>query len=788
MKDKKLLPLFSLLVITISSSFSQEVFKTTVKNPNLEPQLGVYVMAYSDATFENSFFAGNFPDATIQFNVPDSLDCFYLRVSDLDYELYESKICKPWYNASEIVLKERNYELEAVVIKGFEKTEVRVEGSIATIRPGQLISSNSALTAESVIKSLPEVLLTPQENIMVRGREIEKIYMYATPNSPKTAISFTELSAVAANQIDTIQIDYLQSEISIYLKHIKTQGIASNSRFRLQQGKQTYGSLAQNLRAYKGDTYYWLDLNVGLTDINPTSTSRYLVNLPSEEIGIANSTSESKIKSKYFRSKLFVEHQFDSIYSGGLQLAYQIQDVPRTDQVFLNIGTDNKVESYTDNESDTYFLAPSLFLQGNYKNNWKLSLKAGVLSSLQKSKNIGDFNYQLGPENTSGLQILQQRIATTAYTGVLEANKKWGTTDFTIRTKGNFIENTTDSDYLQDLINVIPVDSVFTNRIKEYKVEVETELNTVLWEKYIARFTSNFIIYDYSFFDTDRQRLSGNKLLRVLPGFSISAPIKETKYLTLYGNSYMRSPNFSNLIFRSLSGDGFSENENNYSLKPFTSYQLGISYPLLPNTIASFYWSTTKNNIINYPYFSQTGVFEGNRKLNLFDSQSQGLSLSYSKTFWQRLFLSINSNIMRNSWENKGEYEFSTNYINMLGNVNLYYMSKTDWSFNLDYTYSSKQKLSENIELNNSNLLSFSISKKLDNSWSIFLSVNDLLNSYKLDIYANNNVIYESVIMQDQRYVTFGITYGFNKGFKQKKREENLMDDLNKRIRIEEDL
>src|SRR5699024_1951279 len=213
----------------------------------------------------------------------------------------------------------------------------------------------------------------------------------------------------------------------------------------------------------------------------------------------------------------------------------------------------------------------------------------------------------------------------------------------------------------------IPVDSVFTNRIKEYKVEVETELNTVLWEKYIARFTSNFIIYDYSFFDTDRQRLSGNKLLRVLPGFSISAPIKETKYLTLYGNSYMRSPNFSNLIFRSLSGDGFSENENNYSLKPFTSYQLGISYPLLPNTIASFYWSTTKNNIINYPYFSQTGVFEGNRKLNLFDSQSQGLSLSYSKTFWQRLFLSINSNIMRNSWENKGEYEFSTNYINMLG-------------------------------------------------------------------------------------------------------------------------
>ncbi|HLS12634.1 MAG TPA: outer membrane beta-barrel protein, partial [Flavobacteriaceae bacterium] len=247
-------------------------------------------------------------------------------------------------------------------------------------------------------------------------------------------------------------------------------------------------------------------------------------------------------------------------------------------------------------------------------------------------------------------------------------------------------------------------------------------------------------------------------------------------------------PNFSNLIFRSLSGDGFSENENNYSLKPFTSYQLGISYPLLPNTIASLYWSTTKNNIINYPYFSQTGVFEGNRKLNLFDSQSQGLSLSYSKTFWQRLFLSINTNIMRNSWENKGEYEFSTNFINMLGNVNLYYMSKTNWSFNLDYTYSSKQKLSENIELNNSNLLNFSISKKLDSSWSIFLSVNDFLNSYKLDIYANNSVLYESVIKQDQRYVTFGITYGFNKGFKQKKREENLMDDLNKRIRIEEDL
>src|SRR5690625_7526451 len=115
MKDKKLLPLFSLLVITISSSFSQEVFKTTVKNPNLEPQFGVYVMAYIDATFEYSFFAGNFPDATIQFNVPDSLDCFYLRVSDLDCELYVSKICKTWYNAYEIVIKKRSNELEAEV-------------------------------------------------------------------------------------------------------------------------------------------------------------------------------------------------------------------------------------------------------------------------------------------------------------------------------------------------------------------------------------------------------------------------------------------------------------------------------------------------------------------------------------------------------------------------------------------------------------------------------------------------------------------------------------------------
>src|SRR5690625_5516890 len=69
---------------------------------------------------------------------------------------------------------------------------------------------------------------------MVRGREIEKIYMYATPNSPKTAISFTELSAVAANQIDTIQIDYLQSEISIYLKHIKTQGRSEEHTSELQ--------------------------------------------------------------------------------------------------------------------------------------------------------------------------------------------------------------------------------------------------------------------------------------------------------------------------------------------------------------------------------------------------------------------------------------------------------------------------------------------------------------------------------------------------------------------------
>lgn len=772
------------IILFPNISFSQSKFNALINSSNHKPIDEVYVMAYKDSSFEDPFFAGSFDINKIQFNIPESLDCFFIRVSNLEYELYEEEICKPFEDKYEIILQERHYELNAVMIKGFEKTEIRVEGSVAEIRPGHLLSNNSALTAENVMKSLPEVLISPQENILVRGREIEKIFLYTTPNSPKTEISFSELNTIPAEQIESIKIDYLLSEISLHLKKIKLQGIATNSRLRQYQGRKAYTSLAQDLRLNKGNTYYWLDLQAGTIDTKPVGNSKYLISIPEDETIIANTN--SRMKQKYFGSKLFIEHKFDSIYSGGLQLTYNIQESPNETQLNANIGVANTMQSFLNNKSNAHSLAPSLFLQGNYSNGWTLSLKAGILTSLQKADNLGEFNSSIANQDITNSQVLHQRIKTNAYTSVLEGIKQWQATSLNISVKGNYLDNKTDSDYHQVLIGQTPVDSVFTNQIKEYKLEMETSVQTLLWEKYILRATSNITFYNYSFYDTDSEKLTQNKLARILPGFSISAPIKEAKYLTFYGNSYMRSPNFQNLIFRNMSGDGFSENRNNYKLKPFTSYQLGLSYPILPNTITSVYWSTTDNMNINYPYFSDTGVFEGNRKINLSDSQNIGLSLNYSKTFWRKLDLSVNVNGMYNSWKNKEEYAFKTNFINVLSNANLNYSSNTNWFFNLDYTYSSKQKLSENIELRNNSLLNFSVSKKINNSWAVFLKINDLLNSYKLETYALNHVLYESVMRPDQRQITLGINYGFNKGFKQKQPKQNLMDDLNQRIRVNE--
>lgn len=776
--------LFLFYFLFVSLSFSQNKFKALINSSNHKPIDEIYVMAYKDSDFEDSFFAGSFDTNKIQFNVPDSLSCFFIRVSNLAYELYEEEICKPFEEDIEIILQERFYELDAVVIESFERTEVHVEGSVVEFRLGQILKSNTALTAETVIKSLPELLVNPQGDIQVRGRKIEKIYLYISQNSPRTQISFSELNAITAEQIESVKVDYLLSEISVYLKEKKTFGVASSSRLQYNQGRKSYGSIAQNLRVNKRNTYYWLDLRAGLVATEPLNDSKYLVNLPEQQNAVVHTHTKSQQKQKFFNSKLFVEHRLDSIYSAGLQLSYQIQDALNKSQMYSAIGISDNSKSLLDDKSNFYALGPAMFLQGNYANNWTLTLKAGMFTSLQKSDNLGEFNYNLDNQSIKSSEVLQQQIKTNAYSSSLEGTKQWASTSLNIHIKGNYLDNKTDSEYYQDLIGQTPVDSVFTNQIKEYKIEAEASVQSLLWDKYILRVVSNFVYYDYSFYDTDLEKLTQNKLTRVLPGFSISAPIKEAKYLTLYGNSYMRSPNFRNLIFRNISGDGFSENKNNYELKPFVSYQLGLNYPILPNTTSSFYWTTTDNMNINYPYFSDTGVFEGNRKLNLLDNQNLGFGLSYSNTFWKRIFLSTNVNVMHNSWGNKGEYTFSTNFVNVLGNLNFHYSSNTNWFFNLDYTYSSKQKLSEHIGLKNNSLMNFSVSKRLSDSWSAFLIVNDLLNTQKLDIYALNSIMYQSSMRQDQRNITFGVNYGFNKGFKQKHRKESIMDGTGERIRV----
>lgn len=109
------------IILFPNISFSQSKFNALINSSNHKPIDEVYVMAYKDSSFEDPFFAGSFDINKIQFNIPESLDCFFIRVSNLEYELYEEEICKPFEDKYEIILQERHYELNTVMIKGFEK-------------------------------------------------------------------------------------------------------------------------------------------------------------------------------------------------------------------------------------------------------------------------------------------------------------------------------------------------------------------------------------------------------------------------------------------------------------------------------------------------------------------------------------------------------------------------------------------------------------------------------------------------------------------------------------------
>ncbi len=747
-----------------------------------------HVRASSDSLFQNTFFEGHSEDGILEFEVPDSLDCFYLLISHVSYYEYQQEICRPFEQNYSIELYERNNELEEVVVEGFRDSRISTTGNVAEIKPGRILRGGQGVYAMNVLKSMPEVLVMPGEEINIRGRKVQNIYLHTSPDAPGISISTERLQNISASRIERVRVLYNEAELHVYLKAVEEAGYASDNELKLSHGRKFYASIAPNLTYNKGKTTVWFDSHIGYVDQKFSSEGSYDVYTDNKTARSLEADGGSDQRTESLQADLMIAHTFDTVYTAGIQLNYGLNEGDIKTSTLATILGEGYSQSATRTKVNANTFAPSVYLKGQFAADMSVTLKSGFITSLQKTRNQGDFDYHMGPQDLEGSQFLGQRNSIQAFVNQVSLDKSlWGSTSLSLKAEHSSLDTEITSLVEQQLIDYSIADSSFVNNLQENRLNLEARVNSMLLKKYIFSLSSSLLFYDYQYEDANYGTLVHQSLNKWVPSVSLSVPLKEGQYLTFFGNTTFRAPNLRNMVYSATSTDGFVLNTNNHGLEPTMSYQVGASLSPVENLTTTLYWMKSDNTYLNYPLFSPEGVFEGNRKINLSDNNVAGLGLYYSNTFFKRFFLSSNASINYNSWDNKGEHAFETRFTALTMNHSLYYLTTTNWYLHLDFTYGSNQRISDQIAMKAWAQLDLGASKRLSKNWSVFLNFSNVLNSYQPSIYSFTGINYRSENDFDLRYISLGINFEFKRKFEEIKREEGILEALDRRIQVQEE-
>lgn len=538
--------LFLFVCFGVHVTYGQEgvsLFKGQLKFYGGDETNLAHIIASSDSLSQNSFYEGYSEDGTLEFEVPDSVDCFNLLVSHINYYNYQQQICRPFRQNYSIRLYERNNELEEVVLEGFRNSKISTTGNVAEIKPGRILQGGQGVYAMNIIKSMPEVFVMPGEEINIRGRKVQNIYLYMHPDAPGLSISVERLQNINASRIESVQVLYNEAELHVFLKAVEEAGYASENELKLNHGKEFYTSVDPSLTFNKGKTTFWLDSHLGYVDQRFNSEGSYDVHIENEIVRSLEADGGSDQRTQSVHADLMIEHKFDTVFTAGVQLNYRLNDGDiRTSTLAAIIGEGHS-QSSTQNKVNANTFAPSVYLKGKFATNLSVTLKSGFLTSLQKTRNQGDFEYRMGPRDLEGSQYLGQRNNIRAFINTVRLDKSlWGSTNLSLKAEYSTLDTEITSSVQQQLIDYSIPDSSFVNKLQENRFNLEARVNSMLLKKYIFSLSSSLLFYDYQYKDLNYGRLVDQSLNKWVPSVSLSVPLKEGQYLTFFGNTTFRAP------------------------------------------------------------------------------------------------------------------------------------------------------------------------------------------------------------------------------------------------------
>lgn len=771
--DKKLKLIYIILILILAfNSINAQELSLNLFSDDAEDIQDTYIQVTLDSLYRHTIVYETFIKNPVNVKVPDSLNQIYLKISHVNYYPVFKKIRLPQPKPDTIMMYRIANKLEEIVIQGSKKTKLAVNGNVATLKPGKIMERTD-VDLSTMLKSVPDVMVSPT-GISIRGQALQKIYLHMSPNSP--GIEINNMDEIDIKTIEKILTYYNEREIHIYKKQLE-KGYELGLKTNINRGKKTYFNVQPSFSYLKNKTAFWFDSYFNNSNKTMLSNSKYKVQYNNELINL-NNIGNFNFTQELFKIDNVVEHYFDSNRIMGIRFNIN-RGADKNDSQMSSSYQGNINESFSESTSDNTNFSTTFYYKTKWLKNWDLSVNTGALYNKQNSLIQSAFMYN----TTQGNQLLVKNNASYGLISDLKLKRNFVKGDalgFTLHY--DLINANTDIKTHQQLLTSSLPDTIFSDNLKQSKLEFYAQYSTKLFKKYVVELKPGILNY---------QQIMGpsNKKIQKSifnPSITLQIPLKK-KVFNLFANKTVYMVSLDKYLYNTQSQDGFTNNENNQELKPPQYYQFGVSTSLFNKLYATLSYTKAIDAFIYYPVFSVHGAYIGSKQINMFKNNQAGLNLFYSDYFSKKLYYSGSLSVGTTEMENKREYPFKTEFLSFLTNQSFYYSISDHWSLNMDLTYRSGSRYTENLNLKSWLLLNLSTSLKCNDYITFKLNITDPFKAYRLDMYPKDETItYSTISDLDFRTITFSVDFHFNRKFNIRQKTKEATESLNKRLKMPE--
>lgn len=691
-------------------------------------------------------------------------DHITLKATHLSAEVYVKTMAIPANeNIEDIVLNPKSTLLNTVTVNAISQSSIGQVGDLTEFIPGKAMLAPQ-LKAASIIRSIPEVYVM-ENDISVRGNAIRHLYLHASDTSAGILIDNAKLLRLPAKTIRRVTVQYNTAEMHIFLKPSNSPGYSVAADGSITIGKMVFGAITPSFKLQSNHSSLQIYTEAGTDNRKPYTEGSFNSNRQGVSEQFDNK-SEYKSKKQYAGSYALFETSLSPTTTVGIQQELKMER-SRNSGESTSSAAHELINSSSYDKNRLFLITHNLYLsQSMDSGKLNIDVNGGLTATSNTLNNNNNYTFN----TASGNQLTNQDNNSRFYFGKIEITssriKNWL---IKFRTEYNRLSNPVGTQYRYHLPGNANTDSSFVNNIVQSQFRSYLSGTNTFRKGNMLTYSIEVVGYHYNNKDANADRQNTFRATSLLPAITYAIATKNNHYLTFFYNKTFRTPYAGSFAFASDSKDGLSDKVSNASIMPYSTHQIGASFPVLKNVTTTLYWSYTENKIMHYSLFDTGLNFVGDRLINLKTANEFVLSGSYNKSFGENIYAAINAIMQFQHWNNNDRaYPFDISFLSGFVNTGVYYTNTKGMSISTEFYFISGQKLTDLVSLRPYGQLDIGFSMPVRKNFSLFLNWSDVLYTNKISL-KSTNTLFKSYAVNDMMNIRAGVSFNFDRKYADRK-------------------